>query len=299
VTIPVVEAGDLHKTMGTRRALAGVSLSVTGGEVLSIVGPNGAGKSTLIEILQGLSRPDRGRVAVLGEDPTRFTAATRARVGSFLQQPGLPARLTVSEVLVLFALCYRSLRPLDPLLERFRLIDVRHMQVRYLSQGQRLRVSLALAFVKKFDVMFLDEPMAHIDPEGRLALWEEIRAARDAGTAVVCSTHILDEAHIRSDRLLVLNAGRAVASASPHELLAPYAGLTKLELRGLDPQRGATLAAMPGVVSVRCHRGDVVLYCRDAAHAMASLAPHASALSLAAGPITLGDAVRVLTDEHR
>lgn len=294
-----IETDDLHKNRGHQRVLIGVSLSVAGGEVLSIVGPNGAGKSTLIEILQGLSRPDRGRVAVLGENPASFSAATRARIGIFLQPPGLPARLTVSEVLTLFARCYRCLRPLESLLERFRLVDIRHVQVRYLSQGQRLRVSLALAFVRRFDVMLLDEPMAHIDPEGRLALWDEIRRAREAGAAVVCSTHIVDELPTRSDRLLVLSAGRAVASASPHQLLAPYAGLTKLELRGLDPRVGGTLTSIPGVVRVRGAGGDVVLYCHDASRVMAWLAPYAPALSLAAGPITLEDVVGVLASEHR
>ncbi len=294
-----VEAGNLHKARGGQPALVGVSLQVEAGEVLSIVGPNGAGKSTLLEILQGLARPDRGQVAVLGEDPARFTPATRARVGIFLQQPGLPARLTVSEVLALFALCYRSRRSLDQLLERFRLVEIRHVQVRYLSQGQRLRVSLALAFVRRFDVMLLDEPMAHIDPEGRVALWEEIRTARQAGAAVIYSTHMLDELPTRCDRLLVLSAGRTVVCASPQELLAPYAGLTKLELRGLDPNIGASLAAMPGVVRVEGQRGVVVLHCRDSSRAIAWLAPHTPALSLVAGPVTFEDVVRALTKEHR
>ncbi len=294
-----VEAGNVHKARGGQPALVGVSLQVEAGEVLSIVGPNGAGKSTLLEILQGLARPDRGQVAVLGEDPARFTPATRARVGIFLQQPGLPARLTVSEVLALFALCYRSRRSLDQLLERFRLVEIRHVQVRYLSQGQRLRVSLALAFVRRFDVMLLDEPMAHIDPEGRVALWEEIRTARQAGAAVIYSTHILDELPTRCDRLLVLSAGRTVVCASPQKLLAPYAGLTKLELRGLDPNIGASLAAMPGVVRVEGQRGVVVLHCRDSNRAIAWLAPHTPALSLVAGPVTFEDVVRTLTKEHR
>src|SRR5262245_17205252 len=139
-----IEAGGIHKTKGGQLALAGVDLRVVGGEVLTIVGPNGAGKSTLIEILQGLSHPDRGRVIVLGEDPMRFRPATRARVGIFSQQPGLPARLTVTEVLSLFARCYGSTRPPSSLLDRFKLGGIRHVQVRYLSQGQRLRVSLAL-----------------------------------------------------------------------------------------------------------------------------------------------------------
>jgi ABC-2 type transport system ATP-binding protein len=298
MTMHAVEAGDLYKTRGGHRALIGVSLSVAGGEIVSIVGPNGAGKSTLVEILQGLCRPDRGQVAVLGEDPARFRAATRARVGIFLQQPGLPARLTVSEVVSLFARCYQSLRPLPPLFERFRLTGIRHVQVRYLSQGQRLRVSLALAFVRRFDVMFLDEPMAHIDPEGRGTLWEEIHAAREAGSAIVWSTHMTEELSTRSDRLLVLKGGRPVAFASPQELLAPYAGLTKLELRGLVPNVSAPLRTIPGVVRVREQRGHVVLHCRDAGQAMTCLAPHAPTLSLATGPITLDDVVRVLTEEH-
>ena len=293
-----VEAGGIHKTRGGHAALAGVDVRVDGGEVLTIVGPNGAGKSTLIEILQGFSRPDRGRVVVLGEDPVRFRPATRARVGIFSQQPGLPGRLTVAEVLSLFARCYGSVRPLSPLLERFKLGGVRHVQVRYLSQGQRLRVSLALAFVQRFDVMLLDEPMAHIDLEGRETLWEEIRAARGAGTALVCSTHLVDELPIRSDRLVVLRAGHVVACASPRELMTPYAGLSKLELRGLDPRVHPSFADIPGVARIRYQREGATLHCRDVSGAMARLAPYASALSLTVGPITLDDVVRVLTEEH-
>jgi ABC-2 type transport system ATP-binding protein len=292
----LVEVGDVHKTRGGRLALAGINLTVAGGEVLTVVGPNGAGKSTLIEILEGFARPDTGRVTVLGEDPAHLRVETRARVGVFLQPPGIPARLTVAEVLALFALCYRSQRPLDELAERFRLGDLRHVQVRYLSQGQRLRVSLALAFVQASDVMFLDEPMAHIDAQGRIALWEEIRRARQRGTAVVCSTHLVDEVRGSSDRLLVLSAGRAVALASPDALLAPYADLTKLELSGFEPGLGLPLASMPGVAKVQSHRGRLILYCRDLAQAMAALAPHARVHSLSAGPVTLEDAVRLLTD---
>jgi ABC-2 type transport system ATP-binding protein len=159
-----------------------------------------------------------------------------------------------------------------------------------------LRVSLALAFVQASDVMFLDEPMAHIDAQGRIALWEEIRRARQRGTAVVCSTHLVDEVRGSSDRLLVLSAGRAVALASPDALLAPYADLTKLELSGFEPGLGLPLASMPGVAKVQSHRGRLILYCRDLAQAMAALAPHARVHSLSAGPVTLEDAVRLLTD---
>jgi ABC-2 type transport system ATP-binding protein len=293
----VVEADDLHKVKGGRLALAEVSLTVAGGEILTVVGPNGAGKSTLLEILEGLTRPDWGRVAVLGEDPARFSARARARVGVFLEPPGLPARLTVAEVLSLFALCYRSPRSLEELAERFRLGELRHAQVRYLSQGQRLRVSLALAFVRACDILILDEPMAHVDPQGRAVCWEEIRRAREAGTAIVCSTHMVDEAREQSDRVLVLSAGRAVALAPPGELIAPYANLTRLALSRFDPALGPPLAAVPGVARAQARGDGLILYCRDASRAMAALAPQARRHSLSAGPVTLEDVVRLLTEE--
>jgi ABC-2 type transport system ATP-binding protein len=292
-----VEASDVHKSKGGRLALAGIDLAVARGELLTVVGPNGAGKSTLLEILAGLARPDRGRVVVLGEDPAHFSAGARARVGVFLQPPGIPARLTVAEVLTLFALCYGSARPLDELAQRFCLGDLRHVQARYLSQGQRLRISLALAFVRPCDILFLDEPVAHVDPQGRAAFWEEIRRARAAGTAVVCATHMVEEARGPSDRLLVLSGGRAVALAPPEALIAPYEGLTKLELSTFDPALGPPLAAVSGVTRIQSRGEGVTLYCRDAPSAIAALAPQARRHSFSAGPVTLEDAVRLMTED--
>jgi ABC-2 type transport system ATP-binding protein len=216
---PAVEVADLVKSYGTRRAVDGLSLTVARGEVLALLGPNGAGKTTTVEICEGFRRPDAGEVRVLGYDPVREATALKPLVGVMLQDgvggyPGARA----GELLALFAAYAR--RPHDPaaLLDRMGLGDAARTPVRRLSGGQKQRLSLALALVGRPALVFLDEPTAGLDPQARRATWELIRQLRADGLSVVLTTHFLDEAEELSDRVVVIDSGRLVASGSPAEL---------------------------------------------------------------------------------
>jgi ABC-2 type transport system ATP-binding protein len=216
----VIEVEELSKRYGGVAAVDGVSFTVAEREVFGIVGPNGAGKTTTVEILEGLRRPDAGRVRVLGVDPGRDGRELRQRIGAQLQQAALPDRLKVWEALDLYASFYRRPAPWAELLDRWGLAGQRAKAVASLSGGQRQRLLIALALVGRPEVVFLDELTTGLDPQARRDTWELVRAVRDAGTTVVLVTHLMEEAERLCDRVAVIDRGRLVALDTPRALVA-------------------------------------------------------------------------------
>lgn len=214
-----VEVNDLVKSYGGRRAVDGLSLRLERGALLALLGPNGAGKTTTVEICEGFRRPDSGTVRVLGRDPIADAAAVRPRVGVMLQDGvGGYREARAIELVRLFA-AYAA-TPQDPreLLEIVGLAESADVSVKRLSGGQQQRLSLALALVARPELVFLDEPTAGMDPQARRATWELIGKLRTDGVSVVLTTHFLDEAEQLADTVVVIDAGRVVASGTPAEL---------------------------------------------------------------------------------
>jgi ABC-2 type transport system ATP-binding protein len=216
----VTEVEHLHKRYGRTVAVEDVSLEVGAGEIFGILGPNGSGKTTTVESVQGLRRPDSGRVRVLGLDPAQDVTALRRRIGSQLQESALPDRLRVWEALDLFA----SLAPggVDwrVTLEEWGLAEKAKAPFASLSGGQRQRLFVALALVNNPAVVFLDEMTQGLDPAARRVTWDLIRAIRERGTTVVLVTHYMDEAEELCDRIAILQRGRIVSAGTPGELIA-------------------------------------------------------------------------------
>ena len=230
----VVEVTDLHKRYGQVTAVAGVSLSVSRGEVFGVVGPNGAGKTTTVECIAGLRRPDAGRVRVLGLDPVATPAAVRTRVGVQLQQAALPDRLRVGEAMRIFASAYDRLDQADGLLDDWGLTAKRKAAFATLSGGQRQRLFIALALLGDPEIVVLDELTTGLDPAGRRETWALVRRLRDAGTTVVLVTHAMDEAETLCDRLAVIVAGRVAALGTPREVAAGHDSLEAAYLSFID-----------------------------------------------------------------
>ncbi|OLT28044.1 multidrug ABC transporter ATP-binding protein [Actinomadura sp. CNU-125] len=255
-----MEVEGLVKRYGDHAALDGVSFEVGDGEIFGILGPNGAGKTTAVECLEGLRRPDAGRVRVLGLDPRRDGDRLRERIGVQLQQTGLPASIRVREALDLYASFYRSPRDPRELLTEWDLESKRGARVRKLSGGQAQRLHIALALVGRPDVVFLDEPTTGLDPQARRATWELIRRVRASGVTVVLISHFMDEAEELCDRLAVFDRGRIVASGTPETLIEEATGGGgRMRFRPsaeLDP---AELAALPGVTGVESSGRHVVV----------------------------------------
>jgi ABC-2 type transport system ATP-binding protein len=215
-----VACTDLVVRYGARTAVDGISLIARHGEILCVLGPNGAGKTSTIECLEGYRRPSAGLARVLGLDPVGDHRALVPRIGVMLQRGGVYPMLGPRRALELFAAYYDRAEDPAMLLDLVRLREVAGTPWRHLSGGEQARLSLALALVGRPEVLFLDEPTAGVDPEGRLAVRDVVAELRDAGRCVVLTTHELDEAERLADRVAILHRGRVVAEGTPRSLAA-------------------------------------------------------------------------------
>ena len=217
---------DLVVHRGSRRVLHDLSFSVPAGSVTGLLGPSGSGKTTAMRSIVGAQVVRSGTVTVLGLPAG--CAELRARVGYVTQAPSVYDDLTVRENARHFAALYgRSPREADGALADVGLTDAAGQLVRDLSGGQRGRASLACALVGSPEVLVLDEPTVGLDPVLRVELWEKFHALAAAGTTLVVSSHVMDEAG-RCDRLVLLRDGRLVADTTPAQLRAD-AGTADLE----------------------------------------------------------------------
>ncbi len=221
---PAVEVRGLVKRYDGRAVVDGLDLTASAGRVTAVLGPNGAGKTTTVECCEGLRAPDAGSVRVLGLDPVADGPALRPRVGVMLQDGGLPTGVRAREMLDHVARMYADPVPTDALAARLGLDAFARTTVRRLSGGQRQRLALAVAVVGRPQVLFLDEPSAGMDPQSRLAVWELVRELRDAGAAVVLTTHLMEEAEGLADHVVVVDHGTVIAQGTVADLLASGTG---------------------------------------------------------------------------
>ena len=213
-----VTVTDLVVDRGHRRVLSDLSCAVPAGRVTGLLGPSGSGKTTLLRALVGVQRIRSGEVTVLGEPAG--SPGLRSRVGYVTQAPSVYLDLTVRENARHFAALYgRGARAADDALAAVGLADAAGQLVADLSGGQRGRVSLACALVGEPQLLVLDEPTVGLDPVLRVELWDRFHALAAAGTTLVVSSHVMDEAG-RCDRLLLLREGRLLADSTPARLRA-------------------------------------------------------------------------------
>lgn len=270
--MPAIDAIDLTKRYGDLTAVDSVTLSIEEGEFVGVLGPNGAGKTTLLEMIEGLRRPDGGRVRVLGEEVWPRNAHLQPRIGVQLQASSFFERLTAREQIRTFASLYGvGAGPADDWLERVGLHDKADTRVEDLSGGQAQRLSIACALVHDPELLFLDEPTAALDPQARRNLWDLLSSINDSGRTVVLTTHYMDEAEVLCDRVAVMDRGRLLKLDTPAALV-----------RGLDAPTRITVApgtltvdqaaAVPGVLEAKAGIDGVVLVTRDPGDVITSLA---------------------------
>jgi ABC-2 type transport system ATP-binding protein len=244
-------------------ALDHLDLEVARGETVALLGPNGAGKSTAISILLGLQRPQEGEVSVLGTDPR--SAMVSGRVGAMLQVgggSGLPHGVKVGALVAMTSRLYRRPAPIEHTLARAGLTSLADRATQRLSGGQAQRVRFALAIAGNPDLVFLDEPTAAMDVEGRRAFWAMMRDFAEEGRTVVFATHHLDEADAVADRIVVIRKGAVVANGAASTIKAAVpTRRVRFVSAGADPAR---LRELDGV-NAACVRGsEVVLDSLDA-----------------------------------
>jgi len=193
--------------------LSGIDACLSPGRVTGLFGPSGSGKSTLIRAIAGVQAGVRGSISVLGAEPG--SAGVRAALGYMTQAPSVYDDLTVAQNVRYFAAMQGS--EVGSVLHRVQLVPWAGQLVRNLSGGQRARVSLAAALVGTPRLLLLDEPTVGLDPLLRRDLWSLFRELVSEGTALLVSSHVLDEGR-HCDELILLREGRIVAQLSPAEL---------------------------------------------------------------------------------
>jgi ABC-2 type transport system ATP-binding protein len=214
---PAVRAVDLVKAFGSLRAVDGVSFDLSPGRIYGLLGPNGSGKTTLIRMLTGMARVTSGHAEILGVVmPSRTNLS---RIGYMTQSDGVYPALSVAENVRFFAAAYgvTSDQAVTDALALVDLVERGDAITMTLSGGQRRRLSLACALVHRPPMLFLDEPTVGIDPLLRVQFWGHFRTLVAAGTTIVVSSHVMDEAD-RCDELLFMRAGRVIARGSGADL---------------------------------------------------------------------------------
>jgi ABC-2 type transport system ATP-binding protein len=240
---PVLSVRSLTHRYGDVVAVDDVDLEVVAGECVALLGPNGAGKTTLVRAVIGLQTPHQGAVAILGRDAR--SSATRRHLGVMQQSVGFPRTSTVRELLASAALQYRKpTDAVDRILTSTGLADLGRRLAHRLSGGQQRRVQLALALIGEPDLLVLDEPTEGLDLESRRAFWTLIDERREVGTAVLLTTHLIEEAARVADRVVVLAQGRVIASDTPAALRRRLAGRRITCRSAIDV---ATVRAHPAV----------------------------------------------------
>jgi ABC-2 type transport system ATP-binding protein len=243
----------LRKQFPNVLAVAGVDLTVAAGEVFGLLGPNGAGKTTTLEMIEGLTRPDAGEISIGGLNWDQNAHEIRARIGVQLQATSLYNKITPREALDLFGAYYPRRRDTNELLRLVQLEDKADVYHVTLSGGQAQRLALGLALVNDPEVVFLDEPTAGLDPQGRRSLWEIVRTMKGEGRTVVLTTHYMDEAESLCDRLAILDHGSILRSGTPAELIAALGipSVVQLTFDGAAPDPGPFAIRLGSAVEAR------------------------------------------------
>jgi ABC-2 type transport system ATP-binding protein len=238
-----ITVSGLHKSFGGTRALDGLDLEVTTGEVHGFLGPNGAGKSTTIRVLLGLLRADSGAAQVLGHDPWADAVEVHRRIAYVPGDVTLWRNLSGGEVIDLYGRLRGGLdaKRRAELIERFELDPTK--KGRTYSKGNRQKVALVAAFASDVDLLILDEPTSGLDPLMEEVFQRCVEEERERGRTVLLSSHILSEVEELCDRVSIIRRGRTVETGS----LADLRHLTRTRVTAELAGAPNGLARLPGV----------------------------------------------------
>jgi ABC-2 type transport system ATP-binding protein len=282
----VIVAAGLQKRFKHTQALRGLDLSVPGGMVYGLLGPNGAGKTTAVRILATLARPDAGEAWVAGFNVVREPARVRSLIGLAGQHAAVDEKLSGRDNLRMFGRLYHlpgqiARQRAAELLAQFGLTEAGDRVVKGYSGGMRRKLDLAASLIVAPPVLFMDEPTTGLDPRSRADIWAGITGLADAGTTVLLTTQYMDEADQLAARIAVVDAGRVIASGTPHELKAVIGGSLTVVVTD-----GAALGAAAGLLARLT--GSVPVTDPERRHVSVGVAGHA--ITLAAVAVELAQA---------
>jgi ABC-2 type transport system ATP-binding protein len=250
---------SLSKSFGTVQAVRAIDVNIAPGEIVALLGPNGAGKTTTIDMVLGLTRPDKGTVTLFGTSPA--DAVKAGLVGGMLQTGSPPQYLNVRELITMVASIYPHPLDVDEVLRLTGTTEIAKRPTTKLSGGQTQRVRFAVALVADPELLVLDEPTAAIDVEGRRDFWNLMRSEVVEGKTVIFATHYLEEADSYADRIILMARGRIVADGPPTEIKAKVGGRV-IRATLLDVPV-AELSQLAGVTNAERRGEGVTISCSD------------------------------------
>ena len=267
-----VEADGLTRHFGSVRAVDGIDLAVSNGEIYGFLGPNGAGKTTVLRMLTTLLLPTGGSARVAGYDIVEQPNAVRLNIGAALQEAALDAKQTGRELLRLQARLYglRGAAVKRRVEEMAALVDIGDAMDRLIgtySGGMKRRLDLAAGLIHGPQILFLDEPTTGLDPISRAKVWDEVRRVNDEiGVTVFLTTQYLEEADHLARRVGIIDEGKIVAEGSPTELKRTIGSdviIAKIDGETADAARFCE--RLPGVSNVSVHADELTLSVADGA----------------------------------
>jgi ABC-2 type transport system ATP-binding protein len=274
---PALRISGLYKRYGSLEAVAGLSFDIHAGEVFGLLGPNGAGKTTTISVIATQLRPTAGDATVFGHSVRHDVAAVRRMIGIVPQDIALYPKLTAAENVRFFGRMYgvektELERRIDELLNLVGLEGRRGDHVATFSGGMKRRLNLAVSLVHRPRVLLLDEPTVGVDPHSREHIFEIVRRLRADGTAILYTTHYMEEAERLCDRLGIMDEGKIIAMGTLDELAAQVGCAEVIDVRGLPPAADLSrLNGAPGVCRIE-QRDDVTrVFVTSATRALAPL----------------------------
>lgn len=250
----MIKTQDLGKSFGSFAAVAGVNLSVSGGELLALLGPNGAGKTTTVRVLASLLRPTTGSAWVAGWNVVEHPTQVRRQLGLLTEQPGVYLRMTAIDYLEFFgqlhgmedsAIRARALG----LMAQLDMAGAAGRRIGEYSKGMRQKLAIIRAMLHNPPVLMLDEPTAAMDPLSARLVRDTIRQSRDDRRTILICTHNLAEAEALADRIAIIRRGRIIAEGTLAELKHHLLGDPLMEVRLLQSLDGHR-PDLGGVVSI-------------------------------------------------
>jgi ABC-2 type transport system ATP-binding protein len=258
---PVLQVQNAAKRFGKTQALSGAELTLQEGELLLLLGPNGAGKTTLVRAIAGRVKLDDGEISMFGERLEPQAKRARHRLGIVPQEIALYPLLTARENMEVFGR-FHGLEAAG-LQDRVKwalhwtgLDDRAREPIKAFSGGMKRRLNIACGVLHQPEIVLLDEPTVGVDPQSRERIWEMLEALRKAGASLILTTHQLDEAQTRCDRIVIIDRGRTIAAGTLAELVERTVGVHRQVTFTLDRDVAGNLDGADAAVSGRtiCYR---------------------------------------------
>jgi ABC-2 type transport system ATP-binding protein len=226
----VIEVRDVWKSFKNVQAVKGISLNIPKGQFVAILGPNGAGKTTLVEMIEGIQKPDKGDITIIGKHWKGNEDELHKIIGLSLQETRFIDKLRVTETLELFASFFdMGKKRVAEIIDLVGLEEKRRAYVVNLSGGQRQRLALGIALINTPAILLLDEPTTGLDPNARREVWEILHKLKDGSdTSMILTTHYMEEAERLCDHIIIMDNGVILREGTLSQLIEGHRTLDDL-----------------------------------------------------------------------